>query len=265
VCGHGEGVSRRRKARAARVPLRPWKRPRPPPRPRAGQPTVCVCATQPGALCGVCSSRGRGWERGAGEKGARTRCGSPFRLRILVCVRATAGLEEGARLGAKEMRRRSATASLRTGGLPADENRATGFPEPGGRAGSRRHASRPGPESLVRARLPSAPSAARVRSKRRRRKAAARRAPTAGEAHRMHARKPTLFKMTRCAQSPRRRACCKVSRLRRRGGRWVGEMGRGAGEGVATSTAAFPRRGRARAARSGLCRPPPGYFFASPG
>ena len=52
-----------------------------------------------------------------GEKGARTRCaGGPFRLRILVCVRAIAGLEEGARLGAKEMRRRSATASLRAGG-----------------------------------------------------------------------------------------------------------------------------------------------------
>jgi hypothetical protein len=62
----------------------------------------------------------------------------------------------------------------------------------------------------------------------------------------MHARKPTLFKMTRCAQSPRRRACCKVSRLRRRGGRWVGEMGRGAGEGVRHSPA---QQGRGPGAR----------------
>ena len=36
---------------------------------------------------------------------------------------------------------------------------------------------------------------------------------------------------------------------------WVGF---GAPEGVATSTAAIPLQGRARAARSSLCRPPPG-------
>ena len=67
-----------------------------PPATSAGQPTVCVCvcATQPCALCGVCSSRGRGWERGVrGEKGARTRRdvggGGPPHPR----VRAFAGLE----------------------------------------------------------------------------------------------------------------------------------------------------------------------------
>ena len=36
-------------------------------------------------------------------------------------------------------------------------------------------------------------------------------------------------------------------------------------EGAATSTAASPLRGRARVARSGLCRPPPGYYFTFPG
>ena len=41
--------------------------------------------------------------------------------------------------------------------------------------------------------------------------------------------------------------------------------GEGAGEGVATSTAAFPLCGRSWAARSGLCRPPPGYFSTFPG
>ena len=41
--------------------------------------------------------------------------------------------------------------------------------------------------------------------------------------------------------------------------------GEGAGEGVATSTTGFVLRGRSRAARSGLCRPPPGYFSTFPG
>ena len=140
--------------------------------PRAGQPTVCVRHTARRRLWGVQLVR-QGRERGVGEKGARTRCaGGPFRLRILVCVSAIAGLEEGARLGAKEMRRRSATASFAGGALPADENEATGFPEPsptGGRARSRRHASRTGPESLVRARLPHA---ARARSKKEKKAAA---------------------------------------------------------------------------------------------
>ena len=64
-----------------------------PPATSAGQPTECVCATQPGALCGVCSSRGRGWERGGcGERSEPARdatraavsagCPSPS-----VCVR----------------------------------------------------------------------------------------------------------------------------------------------------------------------------------
>ena len=62
----------------------------------AGQPTVCVRHTARRTLRGVQLVR-QGWERGAGEKGARTRCaGGPFRLRILVCVRAIAGLDGGA-------------------------------------------------------------------------------------------------------------------------------------------------------------------------
>ena len=36
-------------------------------------------------------------------------------------------------------------------------------------------------------------------------------------------------------------------------------------ERAATSTAAFPLCGRSWAARSGLCRPPPGYFSTFPG
>ena len=70
-------------------------------------------------------------------------------------------------------------------------------------------------------------------------------------------KKTTLFKTTRRAQSPRRRACCKVFRLRRRGGRWVGEMG-ALERRVATSTTGFVLRGRSRAARSSLYRLPPG-------
>ena len=64
-----------------------------PPATSAGQPTVCVRHTARRTLRGVQLAR-QGWERGVGEKGARTRCaGGPFRLRILVCVRAIAGLE----------------------------------------------------------------------------------------------------------------------------------------------------------------------------
>ena len=64
------GVARR-KTRATRVLLRPWKPPRPPGHERGNH---CVCATQPGAGCGVCSSRGR-----AGCGGGRE--GSPHALR----------------------------------------------------------------------------------------------------------------------------------------------------------------------------------------
>ena len=77
-----------------------------------------------------------------------------------------------------------------------------------------------GPEPLVRARLPSA---ARVRSKKREKGGRPKGTDSRGGAPdaRRKPTLPTLFKTTRCPQSPRRRACCKVFRLRRRGGRWV--------------------------------------------
>ena len=85
VCvGMARGVARRKNACHTRA-VAVVEAASPPPRAR-GNP-LCVCATQPGALCGVCSSRGRGRERGVGEKGARTRRdagGGLFRLRILV-------------------------------------------------------------------------------------------------------------------------------------------------------------------------------------
>ena len=56
------GVARR-KTRAARVPLRPWKPPRPPPAASAGQPTVCVCAPHSPAHSAGCAAR----EAGAGS------------------------------------------------------------------------------------------------------------------------------------------------------------------------------------------------------
>ena len=78
---------------------------------------VCVCATQPGALCGVCSSRGR-----AGCGGGRE--GSPhatLRRRqwtaasSCVCVRPP-GWRRARALEPKRDARRSATASLADGG-----------------------------------------------------------------------------------------------------------------------------------------------------
>ena len=157
VCGHGVGGVARRKARAARVPLRPWKPPRPRPRARGNPLCVCVRHTARRTLRGVQLARQgrvRGWER---REPARDTPQAAVDRRILVCVRATAGLEEGARLGAQE--RCASQRNRKFGGrgqYQRTKNQATGLPEPGGRAGSRRHASRPGPESLVRARLPSA-------------------------------------------------------------------------------------------------------------
>ena len=187
-----------------------------PPRPPRGETRcVCVCVfvrhTARRRLWGV----GAACEEAAGKKGARTRCaGGPFRLRILVCVRAIAGLEEGARLGAKEMRVAAQPQVWRAGALPADENQATGLPEPGGRARSRRHASRPGP----RAPRAGASAARRARAWSKREKGGRPKGTDSRGGAPDARRKPTLFKTTRRAQSPRRRACCKVFRLRRRGG-----------------------------------------------
>ena len=208
-----------------RVPLRPSYR-LVPPATSVGKPLFFVRHTARRTLRGVQLAR-QGWERGVGEKGARTRCaGGPFRLRILVCVRATAGLDGGAPWSQRDAHR-SATASLRMGGYQRIKKPATGFPEPsptGGRARSRGTCVSTG------ARVPRAGASAarRTRPVKKEKKAAARRAPTAGEAHRMHAGNSSshALQKTCCAQSTRRRACYKVFRLRRRGGRWVGGTGR---------------------------------------
>ena len=73
VCGHGEGVSRRRKTRATRVPLRPWKPPRPR-REREGNP---VCVRHP-RVC-ACDRRAAGggapWSPGDASQRNRKFCG----------------------------------------------------------------------------------------------------------------------------------------------------------------------------------------------
>ena len=268
VCGHGEGgVARRKK----RVPHACRCGPPEPPRPPAtsvGQPTVCA-PHSPAHFAGCAACGAGAGSGGCGERRepARDATWAAVDHRILVCVRSPGWRGERA-LEPKRCASSKRNRKFADGGLPADKKieqlvfQSQARRKAGRGAGGR--ASRlgtPGPS-----RSASAARLARLVKKRKRRPPEG--APTAEEAHRMHARNPalpTLFKTTRRAQSTRRRACCKVFRLRRRGGRWVGEMGRGAGEGVATSTAAFPRRGRARAARSGLCRPPPGYFSTSPG
>ena len=95
VCGHGEGVSRGGKARAARVPLRPWKPPRP--RPRARGNPLCVCAPHSPAHFAGCAAR----EAGAGS-GVRARRasrarrsagggGPPLRIAVCACDRRAQG------------------------------------------------------------------------------------------------------------------------------------------------------------------------------
>ena len=69
VCGHGEGVSRGGKARAARVPLRPWKPPRPPGHERGATHCVCVRHTARRTLRGVQLAR-QGLGAGRGREGS---------------------------------------------------------------------------------------------------------------------------------------------------------------------------------------------------
>ena len=135
------GVARR-KMRAASVPLRPSGAASCPPATSAGQPTVCVWRTLRGvqlARQGLGAGRGREGSPHATRRGRRWTTASSC-----ACVRRAGGVS--APWSQRDARRRSATASLRTGALPADENQATGLPEPSRR--SRRHASRPGLESL---------------------------------------------------------------------------------------------------------------------
>ena len=246
------GVARR-KARATRVPLRPSEPPRPPAT-SAGQPTVCVCATQPGALCGVCSSRGRGRERGCGREGSphATRRGRRWATASSrVCVRPP-GWRRGAPWSQRDARR-SATASLRTGALPADEKSSNWSSR----------AERPGeePEACVStgARVPREarlPRGARAPGQKRRK----RRPP---EGHRQPRRRTGCTPETSSSHAlqndtppPEPAPAGMLQGLpiaaERRAVGW-GEMGRGAGEGVATSTAGLPRCAGARERRGAAC------------
>ena len=72
---------------------------------------------------------------------------------------------------------------------------------------------------------------------------------------------PTLFKR-HAAPSTRRRACYEVFRLRRRGGRWVGEMGRALERALRRRPLPSRGAGRARAARSGYLMPTPSRILS---
>jgi len=198
----------------------PWSR-LAPPRPRAGQPTVCVCvphspahfagraAREAGAGCGACGER-REPARDA------TRAAVGHRMCSAVCVRPPGWRR--ARLGAKEMR--VAQVCGRGGALPADEkssNKVFQSREAGRGAGGVRLDRGPSPS-----RSASAARRARARSKKRRRKAAARRAPTAEEAHRMHAGNPRSSKRH---AAPRARAGGHAARSSDCGGEAGGGLG----------------------------------------
>ena len=200
--------------------------PRPPGHER-GETTVFCAPHSPAHFAGR-AAREAGLGAGGGREGSphalRGRSLPPPHPRVCACDRR--GLDGGAPWSQRDAHR-SATASLRMGGYQRIKKPATGFPEPsptGGRARSRGTCVSTG------ARVPRAGASAarRTRPVKKEKKAAARRAPTAGEAHRMHAGNSSshALQKTCCAQSTRRRACYKVFRLRRRGGRWVGGTGR---------------------------------------
>ena len=127
VCGQAVPEEKRRPCgRCEENACRPPPVPPRPPVQRAG--THCVCATQPGALCGVCSSRGRGWERGVGEKGSphATRRGRWSLPPPHPRVRRAEGVSGGAPWS-QEMRVAAQPQVSRAGGiLPADEGKADG-------------------------------------------------------------------------------------------------------------------------------------------
>ena len=133
----------------------------------------------------------------------------------------------------------------------------------GGRARSRRHASRPGP----RAPRAGASAARRTRPVKKREKGG-RPKGTDSRGGAPDARRKQLFpRSSKDTLRPEHAPAGMLQGLpiaaERRAVGWGN--GEGAGEGSATLTAASPLRGRPRAARSGLCRPPLGYFFAFPG
>ena len=237
------------------------------PRPRARGNPLCVCAPHSPAHFAGCAAREAGAGSGVRERRepARDATRAAVDHRILVCVRPPGW--RGRAPWSQRDARRSATASLRTGALPADEKSSnwSSRAKPTS-ARSRRHASRPGARVPREARLPRG---ARAPGQKKKKKAAARRAPTAEEAHRMHARNQLFPRSSKRHAAPRARAGGHAARSSDCGGEAGGGLG-GNGERRWRGRCDVDRRpsrgaGRARAARSGLCRPPPGYFFTFPG
>ena len=203
VCGQARGC-REVKTRAARVPLRPSGAASSP-RPRARGNPLCACAPHSPAHFAGCAAREAGAGsvvRERGEPGAtlRGRRSLPAAHRHLCACDRRA--EEGARLGAKEMRRRSATASLRTGGYyqrTKIEQLVFQSREAGRGAGGMRLDRGPSPS-----RSASAARRARARS---RKMAAARRGTDSRGGAPDARRKPTLFpRSSKRHAAPRARA-----------------------------------------------------------
>ena len=224
---------------------------------------MCVCATQPGALCGGCSSRGRagsgGWERREPARAARAVPSAS--ASSCVCVRSPGWRR--ARLGAK----RDASSQRNRkfcgrGALPADEKNAQLVFQSQARRSRGTCVSLGGPEPLVRARLPHASRAPGQKKE----KKGGRPKGTDSRGGAPDAR-PKTHALQNDTPPPEPAPAGMLQGLpiaaERRAVGWGN--GEGAGEGVATSTTCFVLRGRSRAARSGLCQPPPGYFSTFPG
>ena len=235
------------------------------PRPRARGNPLCVCArhTARRTLRGVQLAR-QGPGAGVGEKGARTRRSAggsgPPHPRVCACDRRAGGGRApwSPRDASSQRNRKFAGGGGITSGRKISNWSSRAKPDEAGgvRLGW-------GPRVRREARLPHASRAWSKREKGGRPKGTDGRGGAPDARPKTHA----LQNDTPPPQSPRRRACCKVFRLRRRGGRWVGGNGERRWRGA-------PRRrppplpaarARARGARSGLCRPPPGYFSTIPG
>ena len=210
---------------------------------------------------------GRDWERGGvreRREPARDATWAAVDHRILVCVRSPGWRGERA-LEPKRCVVEAQPQVCGRGVTSGRKNRATGLPEPSpteGRARSRGTCVSAGDPGSVAKRVCRTPRAPGQKEK----KATARRG-TDSRGGAPDAR-PKTHALQNDTPRPEPAPAGMLQGLpiaaERRAVGW-GEMGRGAGEGVATSTTCFVLRGRSRAARSGLCRPPPGYFSTFPG
>ena len=203
---------------------------------------------------------------GAGKKGARTRCagGGLCRLPIAICVRATAGLRRARALEPKRCVVAAQPQVCGRGHCQRTKIKQLGFQSQARRscAGSRRRASRLGPEPLVRARLPSA---ARVRSKKREKGGRPKGTDSRGGAPDARPKTHALQNDTlRPEPAPAGMLQGLPLAAERRAVGW-GKWGEALERALRRRPLPSCGAGRARAARSGLCRPPPGYFSTSPG